>query len=261
MKWIVLYYILFVNILYSNPLVIDVSYEDKATYPYYLGEGANIDFNKPGLIIEAIISLEKKLNVKFNFKREVSKRGQKKLEYNKIDMLLFASFEEGRRSIGVYPFLSDGSIDTQRRTMSLSYHLYTLKDSTLDWDGHNFLNLNGEIGATKGYSIVEFLQNKNVKVSENSSNLGDSQKLIQKRIQGFVNQDSKIDPYLKQNPELAKYIKKIKIPIKTKPYYILFSHKFYQEHQDLVNKIWDELQQIDSAPQFKSIKDKYEAME
>lgn len=261
MKWIVLFYMLFVNILYSNPLVIDVSYEDKATYPYYLGEGTNIDFNKPGLIIEAIISLEKKLNVKFNFKREVSKRGQKKLEYNKIDMLLFASFEEGRRSIGVYPFLSDGSIDTQRRTMSLSYHLYTLKDSALDWDGHNFLNLTGEIGATKGYSIVEFLQNKNVKVSENSSNLGDPQKLIQKRIQGFVNQDSKIDPYLKQNPKLAKYIKKIKIPIKTKPYYILFSHKFYQEHQDLANKIWDELQQIDRAPQFKSIKDKYEAME
>ena len=202
-------------------------------------------------------TLEKELNIKFNFNRDSGVRGQKKLQFNKTDMLLFVSYKASRKKTGVYPTNKDGSINTNKRTMNLAYCLYVLKDSNLNWDGNNFLNLNGKIGATKGYSIVSFLEKRGVKVSQNSSNLGDPKKLIAKRIQGFANQESKIDPFLKNNPDIASKIKKIKIPLKTKPYYILFSHEFYKKNKELSNKLWDKLKQIDRSKNFANIKAKY----
>jgi polar amino acid transport system substrate-binding protein len=257
---LVLWVIIFSNLLFGNEnkiISIDVSYEDKQTYPYCMGIGKDIDVDKPGLTIEAMKNIENKLNVKFNFKRESGTRGQKKLQYNKTDMLLFASYKKERESLGVYPKKDNGEIDTDKRAMNLSYMLYTLKDSKLDWDGKKFINLTGKIGATKGYSIVEFLKANKVDVSENPSNLGDPKKLLIGRIEGFANQESKIDPYLKENPTLAKKIKKIEIPLKTKPYYILFSKQFYNTHTELSHKIWDELKQMDTMSKFTHIKDKY----
>jgi len=143
------------------------------------------------------------------------------------------------------------------RSMKLAYSLYTLKDSLLSWDGKNFINLNGKIGATKGYSIVKFLQERGVEVSENNSNLGDPKKLFAKRIQGFANQESKIDPFLKDNPQYAAKIKKIKTPLKSKAYYMIFSHKFYEKNSKLANLIWEELKNLDTQEKFKSIRDKY----
>jgi polar amino acid transport system substrate-binding protein len=261
MKKIIQTALVFVSInLYANtnsPLTINVSIENKQTYPYYMGEGDKLNPKNPGLAIDALKSIEKKLNIKFNFKRESSLRGQKKLQYNKTDMLLFASYKKERETLGVYPTKKNGDIDTDKRTMNLSYFLYTLKDSDLNWDGKNFINLKGKIGATKGYSVVKLLKDKGVEVSENNSNLGDPKKLIVKRIQGFANQGSKIDPYLKNNPQIAKKIKKIEIPLKTKPYFILFSYKFYKQNKELSNKIWEELKQLDTLDKFKKFRDKY----
>ncbi len=245
------------SICADNIKIINVSYENKATYPYYLGDSEHIDLKKPGIAIEAMQGIEKKLNIKFNFERKTSVRGQKELEYNKVDMLLFASYKKSREGMGVYPKNSDGSINTAKKAMNLSYVLYRLKNSTLDWDGKKFINLTGKIGATKGYSIVKFLQKRDVDVSENYSNTGDVKKLIAKRIQGIANQESKIDIYLKNNPKLAQKIEKCKIPLKTKPYYMLFSFKFYKENEKLANKIWDELKNLDSDEKFKSLREKY----
>jgi polar amino acid transport system substrate-binding protein len=254
---ILVFSLLVIKVLFAvetNPVVINVSYEDKATYPYYLGEGKKIDFSHPGVAIEAMQSVQKKLNIKFNFIREPGVRGQKRLQYNKTDMLLFASYKKSREKLGVFPKTKDGNVDTSKKAMELSYFLYTLKDSNLSWNGKKFINLNGKIGTTKGYSIVKFLKQRGVSVSENKSNLGDPKKLIAHRIVGFANQDCKIDPYLKADPKLASKIKKIYPPLKSKPYYMLFSHKFYEAHKKLVNKIWEELKNIDK---FKDIRKKY----
>jgi hypothetical protein len=103
MKKIIQTALVFVSInLYANtnsPLTINVSIENKQTYPYYMGEGDKLNPKNPGLAIDALKSIEKKLNIKFNFKRESSLRGQKKLQYNKTDMLLFASYKKRERNI------------------------------------------------------------------------------------------------------------------------------------------------------------------
>ncbi|RXJ66468.1 hypothetical protein CRV08_12680 [Halarcobacter ebronensis] len=246
-----------INILMAQTISINVICEDKQIYPYIL-EDTKIAKNSPGITIEILKSLEKELNVKFKFNRVQSLRAHKILHSNQADMLLFASYLKNREEIGVYPKNSLNELNNNLKAMDLSYVLYTLKDSNLNWDGKNFINLYGKIGATQGYSIVDFLKNNNVLVSENSSNLGDVRKLIAKRIQGFVNQESKIDPYLKKNPKYAEVIKKIEIPIVTKPYFIVFSHKFYKKNSALADKIWALLADHKNNPKYKSIIKKYE---
>ena len=249
---------LMIQNLFCEPLNIKVSYEDKQTYPFTIGTGTIIDKEKPGVTIEVLRTLEKKLNVKFYFKREQGIRGQKSLKTNKTDMLLFASYKKEREEMGVYPKNSNNKIDTRLKAMDLSYVLYTLKDSGLSWDGEKFINLKGKIGATKGYSIIPFLKEKGVTVSENTSNLGDPRKLIAKRIQGFANQESKIDPYLRQHPSYGAKIKKISPPLKTKPYYILFSHSFYKKYPKLAKKIWKLTADHMNNPGYLPIIKKYE---
>ena len=176
---------------------------------------------------------------------------------NNIDMLLVASYKKDREVLGIYPTTNSGDIDVTKATMLQSYFLYVLKDSKLNWDGKSFINLEGKIGATKGYSIVNFLKDKEVSVSENSSNIGDVRKLIAKRIQGFVNQESKIDRYLKSNPQYSKKIKKITLPILVKPYYILFSKEFYNKNSELANMIWNEMKYHDTNNKFEKLHKRY----
>jgi polar amino acid transport system substrate-binding protein len=59
------------------------------------------------------------------------------------------------------------------------------------------------------------------------------------RLRGVAAQDATTDPYL----SFAGFsdIEKIQPPIKTKDYFVLFSHSFYQAHPQLVEKLWDRI--------------------
>ena len=89
-----LFILIFITTVINASVIINVSYENKATYPYYLGNNNIVDDKNPGLAIDALRSIEKKLDIKFNFKREPGIRGQNKLKKNKIDLLLFASYKK-----------------------------------------------------------------------------------------------------------------------------------------------------------------------
>jgi len=237
--------------LYATTNIV-VSYENKATYPYYTKPNSK----QLGLAIDALKSIEKKLDVKFIFVREPGVRGLKKLAVNKVDLLLFASYNKDRDKIAVYP-KKNGVIDSSKKSMELGYYLYTLKDSNLSWNGKEFLNLNGKIGTTRGYSIIKFLRKLNIDISESNSNEIDILKLLKHRVVGVVNQSSKIDLYLKKHPEIALKIKKVYPAIQKKPYYIIVSKKFYKNHKKLAIQIWELMKNLDTNPNYKKLREKY----
>ena len=41
-----------------------------------------------------------------------------------------------------------------------------------------------------------------------------------------------------------KNLLKVKPPIKTKPYYLMISHQFSQQHPQLSEKIWDAIEEL-----------------
>jgi len=239
-----------------EPTVINISFKNKDNYPYVMGAGKSILALNPGVAIEAIRSIEKKLNIKFIISRDTWVRQKRKLQYNKVDLLFSASYKESRKNIGIYPTFENGSIDETKRILSSSYVVYKLKDSKLHWDGEKFTHLKGKIITQKGYSIVSFLKEKGVDVVENRTNT-DIEYLLAKRVEAVVRHSDTFDQYFKANPEIAKKIVKLPIPLTSKGYYILSSHEFYKNNSSLVNKIWDELNNMDKVTKFKYIRDKY----
>lgn len=240
----------------TEPTVVNVSFKNKDYYPYCVGDGKNILSLNPGIAIEAMLSIEKKLNIKFNFERDPWSRQKRKMQYNQIDMIFLASFKESRKQWGVYPIRQNGAVDESKKIIESAYVIYKLKESKLDWDGVKFLNLSGQITTQKGYSIVSFLKERNVDVVENRSNT-DLEKLLAKRVEGVARHDTTFDHYFKLNPHIAKKIVKLTIPLKSKAYYLVSSHKFYDSNSILVNQIWDELKNMDTSDKFKTIRNKY----
>lgn len=258
-KSLLILLVFIVTVSFANqiePIVINASFKNKDYYPYCVGDGKNILTLNPGIAIEAMQSIEKKLNVKFNFTRDPWLRQKRKMQYNQIDMIFLASFEESRKQWAVYPTRENEVVDESKKIIDAAYVIYKLKESKLDWDGEKFFDLSGPIITQKGYSIVNFLKEKGVDVVENRSNT-DIKKLLLKKVEGVARHDTTFNHYFKSNPKIAQKIVKLPIPLKSKAYYLVSSHKFYNNNSTLVNKIWDELKNLDTSDKFKSIRNKY----
>jgi len=185
-----------------------------------------------------------------------AKRGVMMMADNKVDGTFHMSFKTKRMKFGVYP-MKDGKVDSSRKLMAYSYALYTLKNSPLQWNGSKLINLNGEIGTSIGFSIVDDLKKMGVRVYENSSLNGQMGMLSLGRIAAVVNIESLGDYALRSYPQKFKDIIKIKPLFKTKDYYLMLSHKFVQEKSELAKNIWNEIKRIRETGEYAKIAEKY----
>ena len=242
-------------ILNAKPLEITMAYENENNPPYALGDGKDINFQKPGITIELLKRIEKKLDIKISFKRVPWKRGVLMLQTNHADALFHASFKQKRAEFAVYP-MEDGMTDSNKAIMTNAYHLYTNKGSKLSWDGSNLINLNGKVGITKGFSIIETVKDSS-KIELCNSLSSALNKLNLKSIEGVINLENRVDSTLIKYSNKYKNIQKIKTAIKTKPYYLIFSKEFYSKNKQIVEKIWAEIKTMKNNGEYNAIKAKY----
>jgi polar amino acid transport system substrate-binding protein len=81
--------------------------------------------------------------------------------------------------------------------------------------------------------------------------------LIKGRLDGVADLETMADLILKGNPEEFKDVVKVNPPIRTKDYYLMFSHKFAKEHSELMTAIWNELQRVRESGEYDKIAAKY----
>ena len=224
--------------------------ENVNDFPTVIGDSEKILDTNPGMGIEAVYLLEKKLGVKITIKRLPWKRCLQELKTGKADLLFTASFKEKRKEIGKYPEIN-GKVDPNRKFSSSSYAFYKLKSSPLDFTGKNYSTFTKLVGAPRGYSIVEDLKKKGLKIDEGPSTLIDFKKLMNNRIQAVAALELTGDFYLTSNPDLSAKIEKMKPLITEKPYYFMISHQFYNSNKELSEKVWDTIAEIREDPDFK----------
>ena len=212
MKNFITILLLFLTLTVFSNESITIIYEDKETYPYQLEDGQNINLEKGGTLIELLLLVEKKLDIKINFVRAPWDRCFYDLETGKADGLFYASYKEERLKYGVYP-LKDNALDPDKSIETISYILYKLKSSNLKWDGKSFSNLTGKIGAPKGYSIVGDLQKMGVDVEESPGTLTDLKKLTAKRLAGVAALEEPADFFLSKDPKISRLVEKISPPL------------------------------------------------
>lgn len=209
--------------------------EDKGNFPFTIGVEEGITKDKEGILAEILKKVEKRLNIKIKIVRMPWKRALSSIESGIIDGLTDISFKEERMNLGMYP-MKGGKHDKNKRAYTTRYVLYTKKDSTIKWDGKGFENLKGNIGAPLGYSIVDDLKDKNIKVETSPSTKNDMKKLLAGRIDGVAALEYEGDNIIRHDKELQKNIKKHEIPLAVKDYYLIFSHQFYKENKNLAQK-------------------------
>ncbi len=186
--------------------------ESKQDFPTIMGTGKKLLSKNPGMAVEAVEIVCKKIDTTFKIKRMPWKRCLKSLEAGKVDSVFTASFKEKRLKFGKYPE-KDGAVDPSRRFSDLSYALYRLKGSPVSFDGKTFFNIKGKIGAPAGYSIVDDLRKKGLKVAEGKSTEQDFKKLLLGWVDGVAALMMSGDYYLLVNNEFGEKIEKVSPPI------------------------------------------------
>ena len=226
----------------QKPQTVHFVCEDRPSIPLVLGSGEKVPETNPGVAFEIFETIAKELNIKIQYSRFPWKRELKELQENNVDAVFFASFKKSRLEYGSYP-MRDGQVDTNKHFIALSYVIYRLKDSSLNWDGKQFNNLSGSIGAPLGYSIVEDLKRMGVSVDPSPERKHDFLKLLKGRVQGVAAQDMFADLFLFFHPDIAKKVEKVMPPLKTKYYYLLLSKNFVNTSPELAQQIWDKIEE------------------
>ena len=233
-----------------------LAYENKHNFPFYIGNSEEVVPEKPGLAVDAILALQKKVDVKIQLTRCPWKRCFALMEAGQVDGVFIASFKPERMQQGVYP-TKNGEVDPTRRVTSITYILYKTKDSPLQWDGKQFLNLDGAIGAPLGYSISGDLRKMGIPVDESENTLTDLSKLTLGRVKGVAALELSGDFYLKSDPKKFKDIMKVDPPLETKAYYLMFSHQFMKTNAPLAETLWNAIPQIRESEEFHQMNAKY----
>ncbi|WP_164880803.1 substrate-binding periplasmic protein [Aestuariirhabdus litorea] len=238
------------------PKQITLVYEVKANPPFYLGNGTTIDWEKPGITLEMLKLLESRLKLEIQFIRRPWARGLEEVRTNRVDGIFHSSFQWQRMVIGRYP-MNNGWPDADRKIMSQSYHFYTTEGSPLQWDGSRLSQLNGAVGAVIEYAIIRDLEEMNIPVEVSTSQEGNLRKLVAGRIAAIADIETMTDYQLQAHPEEFKSIVKLEPAIRTKPYYLVLSHRFVEENPALAEAIWNEIKVIRTSEHFDRIARKY----
>jgi signal transduction histidine kinase/ActR/RegA family two-component response regulator len=204
--------------------------------PFVYDDGSE----NPGALMRMLQVMAHNLNLDIHFNRSSWSERLRLVANNELDGTTYASFSEERLKIGVFP-MKDGAIDPSRRTMSIGYHFYKLKESPFMWDGENFYNVNGPIGTHQGAIIADILKRKGFQVEEFQNPSENLAQLLGKRVSVIVELGSWVDIEMSAMPEKYQEVEKIPVPIEEKPYYLMLSHKFVREQSQLAEQIWDQI--------------------
>jgi len=169
------------------------------------------------------------------------------LQNGQADGAFKASFKADRLNYSVYP-MANGKLDVDRRMATESYHLYRLKGSRLGWDGKSLNNLDGKIGAQAGFSIVEFLTSLGAQVDSGAHSAETNLRmLLRGRFAAVALQTQEGDSLL--NGEFSE-IERVEPALVEKPYFLVFSRRFFAEHADLANELWNGVAKVRESPEY-----------
>lgn len=231
----------------AAPLPLVFCHENEDSYPWVMRQRDGV----AGLNIQLLRQVERELGLAISFVGYPWRRCLAELAAGKVDGAFAASFKPERLAMGHYPMLDNGKPDPSRRMHTAGYSLYRLKGDNLEWDGRQFGNLRGSIGAQAAFSVVDFLREKGVSVDQGTKSPEDTlRKLLVGRVQGAALQGLRGDHALQEFPELAEKIERLPQPLEERPYYLMLSFQLTNNAPALAAAIWKTVAQVRESPAY-----------
>ncbi|MFK7823329.1 MAG: substrate-binding periplasmic protein [Oligoflexales bacterium] len=235
---------------------VKLALENSSDFPYVIGNSENISNPNPGLAIEILNEVAKKVNIKIKFKRFPWNRCLHLMEKGIYDGCFSASYKKEREKLGVYPKKS-GVVDNTKRLMDSSYILYTRPNSSHFWTNSKLSHPSSsklKIVTLRGFSIKSFLEKEGAEVHE-VDKLSQALNMVKEnRVDGAALIDLPAEHEIRK----SKFsLTGLNPPLKTKAYFLMFSHQFYKGNKSLAESIWKNLEEIRDTAFVAKLKDKY----
>lgn len=240
----------------SHPVTLTLAYEPDHNPPHALGSSTKINWEKPGITLELLKLVEERTGVTFQFKRLPWKRGLYLLKKNDIDGLFHGSYKIERSEVAAYP-MKEGVVDSSRSIFNRSYALYKLKQSPVAYDGNAISGLKGAVGIINGYSIGGKLKKMGVTVVESNNQRENFRKLKSGEIAAYAMLENMADDYIKRNDYELFDVEKVEPALTDKPYYLMLSHQFVEQHPQLAERIWDTMRSLKTSAELRAIRERY----
>lgn len=162
-------------------------------------------------------------------------------ENGEFDAVVSASYKDKRAEYLHYPADAKSTKRSESRISQVEYVVVSSKGDDFVFTG-DIRQLPTPVRATKGYSIVDDLIEKGLKVETSKGDTNNLRKLIRDQ-KGVVITLPEMASYLSQQPRYHNKIKIHSIPVKSKSYYMPFSKKSKVSKNEQL-AIWKEIAQI-----------------
>lgn len=227
----------------QQPIPFVMCYEDKQLLPYFVGNGKEVPAEHPGVSIEILQILDQERpEITLSFRREPWKRCLAMLADGDISGVI-ASYKVSRHKIGVYPMKGEEP-DYDRAFEITRYCLYTKSDNDFMWNGSSFENIGSlPVAVPLGYSIVDLFQANDIEITDVNSTDRGFFLLKHDRVSGTATLCESGNQILAQTKQYSDIMAN-EPPLRIKGSYLLISHQFYQQHQDIAEQLWDSIVSI-----------------
>ncbi|POZ61729.1 substrate-binding periplasmic protein [Chromobacterium alticapitis] len=222
----------------AAPLQLAVS--SALTSPYVIEDPS--PGNPPrGRAIELAQAALQRCDLQGRFLRQPGERIVQNLALNRLDGALLLSYRDDRSRKMVFP-LQDGLPDPAQRMTQLNYAFYVRNDSHLRWNGRWLGGMAGTVGVNQGWSIGRELMARGMEVEESVGIADNFAKLQAGRTDAYVLHQIAGDLYLSHHPELQ--IHRMSPPLRSKPYYWVFSRGYALQHPRQVACLWRQMPRL-----------------
>lgn len=211
-------------------------YEETDIRPWQTKTGKGLSFD---LLNEVSI----RTKTKFSYVARPWKRCLHEVKTNQVDGAIGVSWKTDRLEIGAYP--SDSTPDASRAMHVERYMVIRKKNSSVNWDGIAFSNLNAPVGTQFGYSAVDDLKALNIPVDDGARGAHELlTKLRQDRIAAAVILGGEANSLFAEHEGFRTDLEILSKPLVEKPYYLLLSHELVKNNGAQSESLWSTISKV-----------------
>jgi len=220
-----------------------ICYESAEFKPYFNGTD-EVPATDPGLVIEQLLlPAAARAGLTLELYRRPWNRCLNDMQNNLTDAIFPAAWTAERESWGRFPGPERNQasgVDPAYADWPVKYMIIVARDSTLEWDGSRFLNLQRGLGAPLGHLSSQRLQQLGALQSSNIKPETALNMILHQRLDGYVLEELTAQALINQSG-LQEQLKVLQPPFYLTDWYVPVTHKFYAAQPERVWLFWESL--------------------
>ncbi|WP_158229053.1 substrate-binding periplasmic protein [Chitinimonas sp. BJB300] len=227
-----------------------ICYEDidQPPWTYLDGQGVTLDLLR---------KVANELGEEFQFFIKPWKRCLGEVKLGIVDAVVGAVELPERRVYSEYPKDANGKTNPSASLWHDDFNIFVLEQSTVEWDGQQFHQLNGQIAAQAGYSSVTWLKDQGLPVTSESKSAEEVLRLINIGVaEAGVIQGAEAVKLVQTDLRFKGKIRVLARPYRSEPLYFIVSKLSYAKAPARFDAIWQSIARQRQSPEYRAAETK-----